>query len=154
VERPELTPAVRAAIVSAARSVVAAIRAGDAKGLVQHISRAEGLTCTDTAYPFSRVKKDLENPKSYLFQSLFDTKAFAGRCGSEYPAEYPAISDTEFLKTSGDNIDVELYSADWAAVTIRSSVPGQYKREWSLHREAGHWKLAGGGFIIGNCSCG
>jgi len=153
-ERPVLSPTERAAIMEAAQQAMKAIRAGDAKGLVPLVSRTQGLLCTDTTYPFSTVKRDLETTKSLLWQSLFDTKAFASRCGSEYPAQYPAISDAEFLKSSGDSIEVALDSPDWAHVTIRSSIRGHAQREWSLHKEAGEWKLAGRGFVIGNCSCG
>jgi len=152
--KPVLTTSERVAIVNVVRHVIATIREGNAQELLGYIRTTQGLECTDTAYSYAQVKKALMNPGSYFHQSLFDTVAFAHSCGSEYPDEYPAISDKQFLETSNDEIGVKLFSSNWAEVTIQSPVAGHYKRIWSLYKDAGHWKLAGAGFIIGNCTCG
>jgi hypothetical protein len=131
-----------------------AIVAGDATAVGALISPRLGLTCTDTNYSHKQVLDFLSQKRSHLYQSLFDSAAFAKRCGSGYPDEYPAISDQEFLKTANEGFDVSPLDREWVEVTVRSTVAGHYKRVWSLHREAGTWRLAGSGLVIGNCGCG
>ena len=131
-----------------------AILKEDIEGILRHVDRQYGLTCTDTGIPYRQVRKDLYNKSSHLHLSLFDTARFAERCSNEYPSEYPAISDKEFFsKATNETIEISPIEKDWAKVTFRSSVKGHFPREWFFHKAGWEWKLTNG-FIISRCSCG
>jgi hypothetical protein len=141
-------------ILAAVASVRKAILAQDTAALLATISRVEPLACTDTPYSRHRVAAFLCDPTSHLYISLFDTPAFAKRCGREYPPEYPAISEREFLLNARESVQVGRVTGGWVTVTLTSPVPTHYPREWYFHSESGGWRLAGGSLIIGRCSCG
>jgi hypothetical protein len=140
-------------IRQAVQVVKDAILKGNVAGLRRQISD-QGLTCTDTKYSSKRVRAFLENKKSYLYMSLFDSARFSAECGSGYPSRYPAISEQEFLRTANDSMMIERVNADWAEVTLTSPNVRHYRRAWSLHRENGTWKVAGHSWVIGDCTCG
>lgn len=143
----------RADLLQAAADVRSAILRKDVGALLRVIGR-EGLVCTDTQYSHKEVSRDLRDPTSHLYMSLFDTARFAARCGGEYPIEYPAKSDRDFFVHMPDSpIDVTFAKNDYATVTYRSAVKGYYPPEYSFHKEKGRWRLVGG-LIIGNCTCG
>ena len=124
------------------------------KGFLMHVSVTNGLSCTDTNYTHKEVKEFLSHKGSHLYISLFDAAKFPKQCGAGYPKEYPALAEIEFLKTAHDQIKISKIDNDWVEVTIESPIKTHYPRVWYLHREAQSWKLAGGSFIIGNCTCG
>jgi hypothetical protein len=142
-----------AEISAAVARVRKAILETDVPELLGNLSRT-GLTCTDTKYSYNEVKRFLKDTKSHLYIGLFDATAFSARCGDEYPADYPAISDREFLRTANPGFEITAMGPGWVSIRITSPLRSHYQREWSFHREAGRWKVAGGSFIIGNCSCG
>jgi hypothetical protein len=125
----------------------------DVKQLLRQISGG-GLTCTDTNYSYKMIRAFLDDSKSHLYMSLFDSVRFSRQCGSRYPVEYPAISEQEFLRTANDSILIVRIDSNWASVMLTSPNPGHYQREWSFHRESGTWKVAGGSLIVGRCDCG
>jgi len=138
------------------RAVVAlreAILKKDLKDLLRQISGA-GLTCTDTDYSYKMIRAFLDDKKSHLYMSLFDSARFSQQCGNEYPVEYPAISEQEFLRTANDSMLIVRTDSNWARVTLTSPNPRHYPREWSFHREGGTWKVAGGSWVVGRCGCG
>ena len=121
---------------------------------LRHVSRSKGLGCTDRRISYQRVGKDLEDKNSHLYLSLFDSRRFADKCGKEYPAEFPAISDKEFFSTSATRtIDTSSVGNGAAQVVFRSSVQAHYPREWLFHKERDGWKVIDG-FVVGRCSCG
>ncbi|HMS85370.1 MAG TPA: hypothetical protein PKD12_17145 [Nitrospira sp.] len=110
--------------------------------VLQLVSK-DGLICTDTLYPHKEVKAFLEDKKSHLYMSLFDTTRLSQKCGHEYAAEYPAISEKDFLQSVDESFVIKRIEVDWAAVTLTSPNPRHYPRRWSFHRENGKWKVAG-----------
>jgi hypothetical protein len=144
----------RPRILAAVAAVRRAILAGDVAALLAHISKVERLGCTDTTYSREQVSAFLRDRSSHLYMSLFETPAFAKRCGREYPPEYPAISERDFLRSAGESIRVDPVEGEWVTVTLTSPVPTQYPRMWYFHFESGAWRLAGGSLVIGHCSCG
>ncbi len=144
----------RADILKTVEAIRAAILAGRADEVLNHISSTQGLSCTDTKYSYESIKGFLADTHSHLYMALFDSLSFARRCSSQYPPQYPAISDREFLKTAELSAAATLVRRDWVEVTIKSQVPNHYPRQWHLHKEGGVWKLAGDSLIIGSCSCG
>jgi hypothetical protein len=131
-----------------------AILNGNADALLQHVSTTQGLTCTDTKYSYKDITHFLADKRSHLYMGLFNSPSFAQACAREYPPEYPAISDREFLKTANAAVTIATVRKDWVEVTINSPVPSHYPRKWYLHKEGEAWKLAGDSVIIGSCSCG
>ncbi len=125
----------------------------DLTQVLQQIS-SEGLTCTDTRYSREKVRAFLSDHQSHLYMSLFDTARFSQQCGREYPADYPAISEKEFLRTANASMMIVRLDTNWAQVTLTSSNSRHYPREWSFHKENGRWKVAAGSWIVGRCSCG
>jgi hypothetical protein len=121
---------------------------------LKHVSVTNGLSCTDTNYTYNEVRKFLSNKDSYLNISLFDSARFSKQCGDGYPQEYPAIAEIEFLQSANESIKVSPLDNDWVEVTIESTIKTHYPLLWYLHREAQTWKVSGGSFIIGNCTCG
>jgi hypothetical protein len=131
-----------------------AILQEDTHKLLSLISNQIGLTCTDSKYSQKQISGFLKDKTSYLYLSLFDSKGYSQRCGGNYPPEFPAISEKEFLsKASRPTIEITPIEAGWAKVVYKSETKGHYQREWVFHKESGSWKIAEG-FIIGNCSCG
>ena len=137
-----------------AQKVKQAILDADVEGLLGHISKTSGLTCTDTNYSYGEVRAFLHDKRSHLYMSLFDSAEFARRCGSDYSSEYPAIADNDFLRTANQSVTIARLDNDWAQVTFTTPIKNHYPREWYFHREAGTWRVASGSFIIGSCSCG
>ena len=138
------------------RAVVAireAILKEDLKQLLRQISGV-GLTCTDTGYSHKMIGAFLDDKTSHLYMSLFDSAQFSLRCGNEYPAQYPAISEQEFLRTANDSMLIVRTDSNWARVTLTSPNPRHYPREWSFHREGGTWKVAGGSWVVARCGRG
>jgi len=148
-----LTQAERSDIQAAVTSVIQSILKVNVRQFIGHVGR-DGLTCTDSEYSLKSIKSFLADKKSHLYLSLFDTRALAERCGTEYSPEFPALSDRDFLRSANKEIEISLLETDWVRVTITSPVETHYKREWILHRESGSWELAGGSFVVGRCSCG
>jgi hypothetical protein len=148
------TPIDESRLRAAIASVRTAILAEDARTLLQNISKVASLTCTDTRYTHEEVGAFLRDRASHLYISLFDTSTFSKQCGGQYPAEYPAISEKEFLRSANESVRIVRLDAQWAEVTLTSPVPTHYPREWYFHWESGAWKLAGRSLIVGNCSCG
>jgi len=142
------------AIVGAALEVKKAILTENVEGFLRLVSHTEGLTCTDTWYSSGQIEDFLANKRSDLYLSLFRTKDFTKKCNKEYPTEYPALSDKDFLQTSNESFSVTWLEANWAQVTITSPIKTHYPREWYFHREGSIWRLGGDGFIIGDCTCG
>jgi hypothetical protein len=130
-----------------------AILRADVRQVLQQIS-SEGLTCTDTRYTREKVRAFLGDHQSHLYMSLFDTARFSQQCGREYPADYPAISERDFLRTANASMMIVRFDTNWAQVTLTSSNRRHYPREWSFHKENGRWKIAAGSWIVGRCSCG
>jgi hypothetical protein len=144
----------REVILKTVDALRAAILGGNADALLQHVSTTQGLTCTDRKYSYKDITYFLADKRSHLYMGLFDSPSFLQACAREYPPEYPAISDREFLKTANAAVTITTVRKDWVEVTINSSVPSHYPRKWYLHKEGEAWKLAGDSVIIGNCSCG
>jgi hypothetical protein len=144
----------REVILKTVDALRAAILSGNADAFLQHVSTTQGLTCTDTKYSYKDITRFLADKRSHLYMGLFDSPSFAQACGREYPPEYPAISDREFLKTANAAVTITTVRKGWVEVTINSPVPSHYPRMWYLHKEGEAWKLAGDGVIIGSCSCG
>jgi hypothetical protein len=144
----------RAEILTTVSAIRSAIRNENVNALLQHVSAARGLHCTDTNYSYNEIKRFLADRRSYLYMGLFDSPAFSRECSRQYSPEYPAISDRDFLKTADESVTITTVRKDWVEVTIKSRAPSQYPRQWYLHREGQAWKLAGDSLIIGNCSCG
>lgn len=152
--KPQLSEADVTAIRATVRDIRIAIVSADAKALLGHISQSEGLSCTDTQYSYAEAKAFVQNPRSAFHQSLFDTARFRKECGSGYPAAYPAISEKEFYASANKEVSIEVVNLNWVKVTIRSPVKTHYERWLYLHREGQAWKIGGGSFVIGNCTCG
>jgi hypothetical protein len=131
-----------------------AIRNNNTKEFLRHVSVKNGLTCTDTDYAYKDVNKFLKEKSSYLYISLFDSSEFSKRCGDGYPKEYPAIAEKEFLQAAYESIKISKLDNDTVEVLIESPIKTHYPRKWYLHREAQSWKVTGGSFIIGECTCG
>src|SRR5688572_14147647 len=51
--------------------------------LLQYID-PEGLSCTDTIFPYSEVVKALKNKNSPMYLHLFDSKKVKEKCGHQY----------------------------------------------------------------------
>jgi hypothetical protein len=153
-ENALLTTQDRQDILGTIAAIRNAILNADTAQLLRYISESEGLTCTDALYSYKAITRFMKDKDSHLYMSLFDSVGFAQRCGRDYPKEYPAISDREFLKTAEDSASIEADGHDWVEVTIRSRIPNHWPRTWSLHREGAGWKLAGRAVIIGDCVCG
>lgn len=131
-----------------------AILQEDIPKLLSLISNQFGLTCTDSKYSHKQISSFLKDKTSYLYLSLFDSKGYSQRCGGNYPPEFPAISEKEFLsKASNPTIEITPIEAGWVKVVYKSNMKGHYQREWILHKEFGSWKMTEG-FIVGSCSCG
>lgn len=142
------------ALRRAATEVRDAIMRHDIRRFLQRVSRSEGLGCTDRRIPYQQVGKDLQDRNSHLYISLFDSTNFSNRCGTEYPADYPAISDHEFFtRASNATVEIEPLEHGLAQVVIRSQTKGHYPREWLFQKEQGQWRLIDG-FVISRCSCG
>jgi hypothetical protein len=142
-------------ILQVARALIRSILNEDIHALSRLVSTTEGLTCTDTQYSHKEVISFLKNKKSYLYLGLYDSKGYLHKCGdSGYPPEYPPISEKEFLLSANQTMTVNRLDNDWAEVIITSPLKTHYPRSWSFHREGGSWRVAGGSFIIGNCTCG
>jgi len=140
-----------AKIVAEVREAILTV---DVKALLRHISQFEPLVCTDTAYSYREVERFLQRRDSHLYMSLFDSARFAASCRAEYSADDPAISDKEFLATASPGVELVALDARWAGATITSAVKGRAAMQWFFHKESGGWKLAGGSFVLGRCSCG
>jgi hypothetical protein len=141
-------------ILKTVSAIRAAILSENVDELLRHVSTTQGLSCTDTTYSHKSIKRFLADRGSQLYMALFDSPSFSRECSREYPPEYPAISDRDFLKTASTSVTVVTVRKDWVEVTIKSPMPSHYPRQWYLHREGDAWKLAGSSLIIGNCSCG
>lgn len=126
----------------------------DINGFLHYVSKLNGLTCTDTKIPYQQITRDLQNKKSHLYISLFDSARFSKQCGHEYPEEYPAISDKEFF-TNATTLSIEITRVEdgWAQVIYKSATKKHYPREFIFHKEGSDWKLTEG-VIVGSCSCG
>lgn len=153
-DQPTLSAHDREVILKTVDALRAAILSGNADALLQHVSTTQGLTCTDTKYSYKEVTHFLADKRSHLYMGLFDSPSFGQACAREYPPQYPAISDREFLKSANAAVTIMPVRKDWVEVTINSPVPSHYPRKWYLHKEGEVWKLAGDSLIIGNCSCG
>jgi hypothetical protein len=128
-----------------------AILKNDTKRLMQYID-VDGLTCTDSVTPYSKVQSMLKDKTSPLYLSLFESEQFARQCGESYPDEYPAISDKEFfLKAQDFKIDVSSLEPGWAQVKIESTVKSYAPRIWTFHRHKGKWKMSNG--FLTECGC-
>lgn len=126
----------------------------DIEGILRHLRRGHGLTCTDTTIPYKQIKSDLYNKNSHLYMSLFDSTRWHNQCGDHYPIEYPAISEKEFLsKTIDEPIEISSTQDGWAKIIFRSRDKHLYPREWYFHKDGKVWKFADG-FILSRCSCG
>ena len=121
---------------------------------MRNVSQKERLSCTDTPYTYSQARKFLKDHDSVFYKSLFDSRKFAKDCGAWYPSEYPAISEKEFYSTASHEISIESFDRNWVKVTIQSPVKAHYERWMYLHREGAVWRVTGGSFVIGNCTCG
>jgi len=144
----------RQVILKTVDELRAAILTGNADALLQHVSATQGLTCTDTKYSYKDITHFLADKRSHLYMGLFDSPSFAQACAREYPPEYPAISDREFLKTANAAVTITTVRKGWVEVTINSPASSHYPRKWYLHKEGEAWKLTGDSLIIGSCSCG
>ncbi len=122
--------------------------------LLKYISSEKGLSCTDTEYSYEEISTFLQNKNSHLYLSLFDEAGFSKLCGSEYPQEYPARSEKEFLKTVNELLMVSKLEEDWIQVTMTSREKRRFPVWWYLHKEGGTWKASSGSFVIGSCTCG
>jgi hypothetical protein len=131
-----------------------AITTNNAKRLLEFVSDAHGLSCTDTEYTHKEIQSFLKNKNSHFYISLFDNNRFAKRCGNDYLGEYPAISEKEFLQSANSTITIIPLENDWVEVVIESPIKSHYPRQWYLHRENQAWRISGSSFIIGSCSCG
>ena len=148
-----LSPTDRDKLLKVAVEVKEAILHEDVEGILRHVSKA-GLICTDTSIPYRQIKRDLHNKDSHLYMSLFDSARFSKQCGSEYPAEYPGISDKEFFTTAtSESIEIAPMGGGSAQVTFKSKTQGHYPREWLFHKKGREWKFTDG-FILNRCSCG
>ena len=152
--QPDLPGSEDKEIRAVVERVKVAILAGNAQALQREISQNEGLECTDTAYGYAQIKAYLKDRNSVFYKSLFDTSKFRAECGAEYSTSYPAISEKEFYAKASNGVLVESLGENWAKVIIRSPVQSHYERELYLHKEGKVWKVAGGSFVIGACSCG
>jgi hypothetical protein len=132
-----------------------AILDADTAAVLRHVSRQHGLTCTDTQTPYPQIQRDLADKQSHLYIGLFDSAAFARRCGAEgYQAAYPAISEKEFFAAAPDApFEMRQVKPDWATVIFRSPVKTHWPREYVFHRERGQWRLTDG-LIVSRCTCG
>lgn len=118
--------------------------------LLKYISVENGLRCTDTNYNFSEIKKFISNRDSYLYIGLYSTEKYSAKCGNEYSK----VSDKEYFRSVSDIFTIQLDEPDWVTVYFASStVKGHFPRAWALHKENGSWKILGGSFLIGNCTC-
>ena len=136
-----------------AEDLRAAILREDAESVLRFVSSA-GLGCTDTQVPYSRVKRDLHDKNSHLYLSLFDSSRFSKRCGTQYPPDFPAISDRDFFLSTRDGpVEIHPLGDGMAQVVFRSDRKDLYQREYDFRKEAGVWKLVYG-LIVGSCSCG
>jgi hypothetical protein len=133
-------------IVSA---IKAAIVRGSTADLLRLVSPTLGLTCSGKAYPYPTVAQFLSEKKSYLYMGLFDSAALARACSHDYPD----VSEQEFLSGGTSTDHIVSLGPDWVEVTVSSKIQLHAPRVWSLHREAGSWKLADGSLIVGSCSC-
>ncbi len=149
-----LSPTDRDKLLRVAVELKEAILHEDVEGILRHVSKSNGLICTDTRIPYQQIRKDLHNKNSHLYMSLFDSASFSKKCGSEYPAEYPAISDKEFFTTAtSESIEIEPMGGGSAQVAFKSKTKGRYPREFLFHKEGREWKLTDG-FVLSRCSCG
>jgi len=149
-----LSPTDQKELRNVAMEIREAILNEDIAGILRHLRQEHGLTCTDTTIPYKQVKSDLYNKNSHLYMSLFDSARWHKQCGDHYPAEYPAVSEKEFLsKTIGEPIQITSVQDGWAKVTFRSRDKHLYPREWYFHKDGKVWKFADG-FILSRCSCG
>ena len=149
-----LSEADAASINKTVESIRKAIVSGKVSAVLEYISRSHGLSCTDTEYSYVEAAEMLEDQRSPFYQGLFDSAGFRKECGDGYPADYPAISEKEFYASASHEAQIELLDQNWVKITIRSPVRSRYERWLYLHREGSAWKVAGGSFIIGNCTCG
>jgi hypothetical protein len=144
----------RESLLKAAVDLKEAILRQDIDGFLHHVSKLNGLTCTDTQIQYQQIKKDLHNKESHLYMSLFDSTRFSKQCGHQYPREYPAISDKEFFsKATNMSIEITRAADGWAQVTYKSETKGHYPREYTFHKEGSDWKLTEG-VVVDSCSCG
>jgi len=156
----ELSRAERRDLQTVALDLKDAIVKHDVERILRHVDNRTGLSCTDTEIPYTEIRRDLRDPESHLFQSLFETTRRLRRCGHEYRSEYPAISDAEFFRNA-TNAHVEIALVDvlpesgelWATATFHSSHMRHAAREWSFSRVGDRW-LLGRGLIVSRCSCG
>ncbi len=126
----QLTPQDRETILASVKEIRKAILQKDAKLLLQFVSKADGLNCTDTTYSYKEVAAFLANRDSHLYMSLFDNGRYGKQCGIDYPAEYPAIAEAEFLRSANEDVVLIRLSNDWAEAVIRSPVKSHSPREW------------------------
>ena len=153
-EGKPLAPSDEVGLRKTALELKDAIVQEDVQGILRLISRSKGLICTDSRISYQQVHKDLHNKNSYLYMSLFDSARFAGRCGRQYPPDYPAISEKEFFTAvQNDMIHIGRVGKGWAQVVFRSRTQGHYPREWVFHKEGSQWRLSDG-FIVSRCTCG
>jgi len=151
---PPLTPSDEGSLRKVAVELKQAIAQEDVQTFLRHVSKSEGLSCTDRRVSYQQVQKDLQNKNSHLYMSLFDSRQFANRCDKEYPREYPAISDKEFFdKSLNEVIEISPVGKGLAQVVFKSNTKGHYPREWVFQKERGEWRLIEG-FIVSRCSCG
>lgn len=118
--------------------------------LLKYISVENGLRCTDTNYNFSEIKKFMSDRDSYLYIGLYSTEKYSAKCANEYSK----VSDKEYFNSAGDTFTIQIDEPGWVTVYFASStIKGHFPRAWALHKENGSWKILGGSFLIGNCTC-
>ena len=98
----ELSRAERRDLHSVALDLRDVVVKQDVERILGHVDSRTGLWCTDSEILYPDIRRDLRDPQSHLFQSLFDTARWSHRCGHEYSSEYPAVSDAELFRDATD----------------------------------------------------
>ncbi len=145
-----LTTGDRSVILVAVSAIKAAIVSGRSDELLHWVSPTLGLTCRGKTYSYRSVARFLSDTHSHLYLGLFDSVGFARTCSRDYPD----VSEQEFLRGGTAPDRIASLGPDWVEVTVSPTQQLHSPRVWSLHREAGGWKLADGSLVVGSCSCG
>jgi len=140
----------KVAIRRAVAAIKSAILSGRTDELLRAVSPMLGLTCAGTSYSYHTVAHFLSDRNSHLYMGLFDSAALSRACSQDFPD----VSEQEFLRSGESTDDITKVGPGWVEVTVHSNPPTHPPRVWSLHREAGGWKLADGSLLVGSCSCG
>ncbi len=127
------------------------------EAILKYVSKKHGMTCLDDSIPFEKVKRDLQDPNSYVSLYLFNPSRYKEKYGNKDLSRPVALK--ELFQTATDlRIEVvfmepERFGYSWAVIHFATSQSQfganlylGYQRDvdegWTI--ESGFYDCAGG----------